>query len=315
MSVFTYEDYLKEGANRAQNGSNFPKIGFFKLAKDGDQCLVRFNIHSQADLKLVRVHKPVFGKKFEGLSNPFAGISCFNGISQHSVETCPLCAAAAAGHPVINKAENVIFVQMLVSYKDPETNTFSETVPVVWERKASYAKELAAKLTTFGDLANFVFIMTRIGSGKDTRYTLDYIPQIYKPEMVPADFSAFENFQVNKHSYWEKSPEDINYYLVNGSFPEVKKEEASATTNITTATGAAPQATPTTATATATTAAPYAQPVTPAAPQAPVSPAYQAPVSPTYQTPVTPAQSYTVPEAPQAETPAGRPTRQFGGRF
>ena len=196
MSVFTYEDYLKEGANRAQNGSNFPKIGFFKLSKDGEQCLVRFNIHSQADLKLVKVHKPIFGKKFEGLSNPFAGISCFNSVTQHSADTCPLCQAAAAGHPVINKAENVIFVQMLVSYKDPVTGAFSEVTPVVWERKASYARELAAKLTTFGDLTNQLFVMTRIGSGKDTRYNLDYaVPQIYKPEMVPADFSAFENFQ------------------------------------------------------------------------------------------------------------------------
>ncbi len=295
MSVFTYEDYLKEGANRTQNGSNFPKIGFFKLSKDGEQCLVRFNIHSQADLKLVKVHKPVFGKKFEGLSNPFAGISCFNGVTQHSADTCPLCAAAAAGHPVINKAENVIFVQMLVSYKDPVTGAFSEVTPVVWERKASYARELAAKLTTFGDLTNQLFVMTRIGSGKDTRYNLDYaVPQIYKPEMVPADFSAFDNFQVNRHSYWEKSPEDINYYLANGSFPEVKQEEVSAGAS---ATPATPLTTTTTGYAQPTPT--YAQPASYVAPQAPASPAYQAPAAP----------------ATPADQPAERPQRQFGGRF
>jgi len=312
MSVFTYDAYVKESENRKQNGGNFPKIGFFKLAKDGDACLVRFNVHSQADLKLVKVHKPVFGKKFEGLSNPYAGISCFNDVTQHSAETCPLCQAAANGHPVINKAENVIFVQMIVSYKDPTTGAFSEPVPVVWERKAAYARELAAKLTTYGDLTNQLFLMTRIGSGKETKYNLDYaVPTIFKPEMVPADFSAFENFQVNRHSYWEKSPEEINTYLMTGTFPEVAKEEGTSQT----ATAQPAYAAPVQPTVQPSYAGGYVAPTaTPAQPayQAPVSPAYQAPATPVYNTPATPAQ----PAQPAGQAPAEeRPARQFGGRF
>ena len=142
--MFSYEEYQKKSA-AAQNSESLPKVGFFKLNKDGDSCLVRFNIHSTADFKMAKVHKPVFGRKYDGLSNPYAGIACLNELGGDA-NACPLCAAVTAGHPVVGKAENVIFVEMLVSYKDAATGTFAEPVPVVWERKGSFSRELVAKL-------------------------------------------------------------------------------------------------------------------------------------------------------------------------
>jgi len=38
--------------------------------------------------------------------------------------------------------------------------------------------------------------------------------------MIPADFSAFNNFNIARHSYWEKTPEEINAFLTTGQFPE-----------------------------------------------------------------------------------------------
>ena len=304
--MFSYEDYQKKSA-AAQNSESLPKVGFFKLNKDGDSCLVRFNIRSTADFKMAKVHKPVFGRKYEGLSNPYAGIACHNELGGDA-NACPLCAAVAAGHPVIGKAENVIFVEMLVAYKDPATGMFAEPVPVVWERKGSYSRELVAKLQSYGDLSQQLFIMTRIGSGKDTRYNLDYaVPAIYKPEMIPADFSAFENFKVNKHSFWEKTVEEINEYLRTGTFPAQEKQAVQQSTQVQTA---------------------YAQPTYAGGYVAPTStpaqPGYVPPVQPTaqptYNSPVNPAvqpapQVQNVSTQAQEQPAVSSEQRSFNRRF
>lgn len=229
MSQFNYDQY-QTVVNKAQSApsGNAVKIGFFKLPKDGDEALVRINLKSLEDLKFATVHKPVFGKKFEGLGTGFTPVSCLNEVGSYS-DACPFCKAAAEGHEVIGKASKVVYVLMLVSYKDSATGTFSAAVPVVWERPAGFSKELASKLRDYGSLAEHVFKVSRIGTGKDTRYSLDYIPLYDKPEAVSTDFSAFDGFNINKHSYWEKSAEELQAYVDTGSFPqaEAKTTEAS----------------------------------------------------------------------------------------
>lgn len=229
MSQFNYDQY-QNVVNRAQSApsGNAVKIGFFKLPKEGDEALVRINLASLEDLKFATVHKPAFGKKFEGLGTGFTPVSCLNEVGSYS-DACPFCKAAAEGHEVIGKASKVVYVLMLVSYKDATTGTFSAAVPVVWERPAGFSKELASKLRDYGSLAEHVFKIHRIGTGKDTKYSLDYIPLYDKPETVPADFSAFNGFNINKHSYWEKSAEDLQAYIDTGVFPatEVKTADTS----------------------------------------------------------------------------------------
>ena len=74
-----------------------------------------------------------------------------------------------------------------------------------------------------------MLLISRTGSGQDTQYSLDYaVPAVYKPERIPEDFSAFDNFKINKHSYFEVTAEDIETYLATGSFPSAKKDEAPA---------------------------------------------------------------------------------------
>jgi hypothetical protein len=76
-----------------------------------------------------------------------------------------------------------------------------------------------------GDLRNTLVLITRNGKANDmqTTYSMDILPAehpVFKPEMIPADFSAFNNFNVARHSYWEKTPEEINAFLTTGQFPE-----------------------------------------------------------------------------------------------
>jgi hypothetical protein len=130
---------------------------------------------------------------------------------------------------------------------------------------------------------------------------MDILPEthpVFKPEMIPMDFSAFSNFNVARHSYWEKTVEEINTYLQTGSFPERgNTQQANNVANVANA-YAATQA----PAYTAPTAGGYA-------PQAPT--AYAAPQT----TPVPPVtQSTPTPQAPVAQpTASPTPTRNFTG--
>ena len=230
MSQFNYDQY-QNVVNRAQSApsANAARVGFFKL-KDGEEALVRINVSKLDDLKFATVHKPVFGKKFEGLGTGYTPVSCLNEVGSYS-DACPFCKAAAEGHEVIGKATKVVYIQMLVAYKDASTGTFSAAVPVVWERPAGFSKELASKLRDYGSLADHVFKISRLGAGKDTRYSLDYIPLYDNPETVTTDFSVFNNFDITKHSFWIKPAADLQYFIDNGTFPATEQKPASASAN------------------------------------------------------------------------------------
>lgn len=277
MSVNSYAQY--ENVKEKAASGNTARINYFKLAENAS-CLVRINVGSVTDLAIYTVHKPVFGKQFEGLKNPFAGISCYNEIGNYSGETCPLCKAVTEGHSVIGKADKLIYVQMLVSYLDPTTGRYTPAVPTIWERKANFCKELAGKIANYGDLRSVVFKLSRTGSGVSTRYVLDYVPMLDKEEYVPKDFSGFTDFKPEKVCFYEKGVDEINAYLATGHFNDTEQELA--------------------ATAQAAAQAVYTAPTQPAYTQ-PQQPTYVAPAQPTYEAPTQ-----------QQPTAQDRPTRNYG---
>ena len=247
------------------------------------------------DLQFATVHQL-------GAAQKWMKVGCLNPVGSYS-DNCPLCSAVANGNTSIGKASKKVFVQMLVSYKDAATGQFAAAIPVIWERPAGFASEIASKLRDYGPLNERVFKVTRNGAAGNmqTTYAISYIPVYDKPEAVPADFSAFNNFNIAKHSFWEKSLEDINTFLTTGSFPEYVKPQA--------ATQAPAEGAYVAPTAFNAPAAPTfnTQP-------APATPAYQAPVAPaapTYTAPVAPATTET-PAAPSTVT-TDRPARNFGG--
>lgn len=272
MSNFNYQQY-QEVIARAQSGSegSSAKIGFFKMKNDKDEALVRFNISSLEDLQFATVHQL-------GAAQKWMKVSCLNPVGSYH-DTCPLCAAVVGGAKDIGKASKKVYVQMIVSYKDAATGQFAAAIPVIWERPAGFSREIANLLKDYGDLKTRVFKITRNGAANSmqTTYSISYIPLYDKPESVTEDFSAFTNFNIAKHSYWEKSLGDINVFLNTGSFPEAVR---------------APQnPMPTDADAPAYTKSTYQPPIATEsyAPATPTAPAYQAPVTPAYQPPVQPA--------------------------
>ena len=290
MSEFSYSDYEKAAQN-ATNSQNQSKVGFFKLGENSE-ALVRIDCGSTNELVFVNLHRPVFGKKFEGLANPWAGISCLNEYGKRT-DSCPLCRAAAQPGAVVDKVSAKVYVKMIAAYINAD-GTISEPQPVVWERPAGFARELASKLKDYGNLRDVLLKITRIGSGKETRYMLDYaFPAKYNPALIPTDFSAFADFKLDRHSYYSKNIDEVNHFLATGSFSEANVTEAGQATK--------PVTQPTAA---------VAQPVYQTQQAAPAPTAYQAPAQQTVGQTYERAPWETAPAA-QEEAPAAstRPTR------
>lgn len=237
MANFSYNDYQQVIARaqvNSENGTNGVKIGFFKMKNDKDEALIRFNISSLDNLQFATVHQL-------GAAQKWMKVGCLNPVGSYQ-DSCPLCAAVKAGNTSIGKASKKVYVQMLVSYKDPATQSFAAPIPVVWERPAAFSTEIANLIKDYGDLTQRVFKITRngIAGNMQTTYSISYIPLYDKPETIPADFSAFVNFNIAKHSFWEKSVGDINVFLNTGSFPEAAKPQTASAAQVTTQAAGAP---------------------------------------------------------------------------
>lgn len=301
MSTFNFNDYQNVVAKAQANAGSVQKVGFFKLKNDGDVAVARLNISTTDDLAFASVHTISANGKW-------LKVSCMNPLGSYT-GSCPLCNAVAGGNTSISKAAKKVYIQMMVSYRDPNSASgYTAPAPVIWERPAGFSKEIANKLMIAGDLRNTLVLITRNGAAGDmqTTYSMDLIPAthpVFKSEMVPNDFSAFANFNIAKHSYWEKTVDEINAYLTTGSFPEAIR-----TNNTAPAVNAAPVATATPA---------YAAPVQPTY-TAPVAPATVAPVvTPVATTPVAPvtpvAPAVTTPVAPAQPATTAAPARSFNG--
>lgn len=288
MANFSYSDYQNviAKAQSNENGSSV-KIGFFKMKNDKDEALVRFNVSALESLQFATVHQL-------GAAQKWMKVSCLNPVGSY-YDSCPLCAAVSAGAKDIGKASKKVYVQMMVAYKDNATGQFSAAIPVIWERPAGFSREIANLLKDYGDLTGRVFKVTRNGAAGNmqTTYSISYIPLYDKPESVTTDFSAFANFNIAKHSFWEKTVGDINVFLNTGSFPEVARAPQ-APASMPPAGAERYDAQPTVA-QTETGFAPTVPPFQ--APAATPQPAFQAPVTETY---ATPAQAPTAPATPAA---------------
>lgn len=222
MAQFSYEAYAATVAAAQNKDKNSGvKVGFFKIG-DSEEALVRFNISSVEDLQFASIHRVKRNPedRFCGMS-----ISCLNPIGKTG--ECPLCAAVDAGDDRVQKVGKRVFVQLMVAYKDSSTGKFQAPVPVIWERPAGWYREIVTLLNEYGDLKQNLFKIVRTGAALDTKYSILYAaPAVFKPELVPADFSAFDGFNIAKHSYWEKTAAECEEYLKTGKFPEAVKTDA-----------------------------------------------------------------------------------------
>lgn len=306
MSTFNYAQYQQIAAQeQAQSSGDGTKVGYFKLANDGDIAVARINLSSTDEFMFAAVHTINAGGKW-------LKVSCHNPLGMNAAG-CALCNANQANPKgSISKASKKMFIPMVVSYRDPNSATgYTPPMPVIWDRPAGFSRELANKLMIAGDLKNTLVLITRNGKAGDmqTTYSVDVLPAthpVFKPEMIPADFKAFTNFNIAKHSYWEKTAEEINAFLTTGQFPERAQNNQQAANNVAVAAN--------TYTAPATVAPANAAPAYTAS-----TPAYTAPATPATPAPAAPVASSTQPaistapvSAPGTTAPSA-PARNFSG--
>ena len=296
MSTFNYAQYQQIAAQEQAQSSGDNKIGYFKLKDDGDIAIARINLSSTDEFMFAAVHTVSAGGKW-------LKVSCHNPLGMNA-SGCALCSANQANPKgAIGKSVKKMYIPMIVSYRDAQSATgYTPPTPVIWERPAGFSRELANKLMIAGDLKNVLVLITRNGKAGDmqTTYSVDVLHDhpVFKPELIPADFSAFNNFNIAKHSYWEKTTEEINAFLATGQFPErVQNTQQSVNTVANTANTYAAPATP------AYTAPAPAQVAT-----AQTVPAYAAPAAPQYTAPAAPM------DTPATAAPANvatAPVRNF----
>lgn len=301
MANFSYDQYQQVVAQAQANGEGSAKVGYFKLKNDGDIAIARLNISSTDELMFASVHTI-------GIGGKWIKVSCLNPLGSYNGD-CALCSTHTANPKgAVSKAAKKLFIPMMVSYRDPNAATgYTAPAPVIWDRPAAFSRELANKLMVAGDLRNTLVLITRNGKAGDmqTTYSMDILPAehpVFKPDMIPADFSAFSNFNIARHSYWEKTAEEIQAYITTGQFPE--RVQANSQQPATTSAASA-----------ANTA--YAYGAAPAASY--VAPATTAPVAstPTIATPgvntAAPAVAPVVDPNVGAAPATGAPTRNFSG--
>ena len=295
-STFNFAQYQQIAAQeQTQSSGDGTKIGYFKLKDDGDIAVARINIASTDDFMFAAVHTLSVGGKW-------MKVSCLNPLGMNA-SGCPLCSANQANPKgSVGKSARKMFIPMLVSYRDPNSATgYTPVTPVIWDRPAQFSRELANKLMIAGNLKDTLVLITRNGKAGDmqTTYSVDVLPAnhpVFKPDMIPADFSAFNNFNIAKHSYWEKTTEEINTFLATGQFPEVVKNNNQ-------------QAVNTMANTANTYSAPAYQAPVQTAPAQTV-PTYTAPTAPQYTAPAAPM---TAPATAAPANAATAPARNFSG--
>ena len=234
MANFSYADSQNVVAQaQANSNGDGTKVGYFRLKEDGDIAIARINIASTDELEFAAVHTISTGGRW-------LKVSCHNPLNMNGC-SCALCAASAANPKgAISKASKKVYIPMMVSYRDTNAATgYTAPAPVIWERPAGFSRELANKLMIAGDLRNTLVLITRNGKAGDmqTTYSMDILPEshpVFKPDMIPVDFSAFNNFNIARHSYWEKTNEEIQTYLTTGQFPERTQTNSQQTVNTTT---------------------------------------------------------------------------------
>lgn len=220
MSTFNFSQYQQIAAQeQSQSSGDGTKIGYFRLKDDGDIAVARINYSSTDEFMFAAVHTI-------NVSGKWLKVSCHNPLGINAAG-CALCSANQSNPKgSISKAAKKMYIPMIVSYRDAQSTTgYTPPTPVIWERPAAFSRELANKLMVAGNLKDVLVLITRNGKAGDmqTTYSVDVLPDthpVFKPEMIPADFSAFNNFNIAKHSYWEKTTEEINTFLATGQFPE-----------------------------------------------------------------------------------------------
>lgn len=191
-----------------QDNNNGYAVKLFALKDDGDEAIVRIMHDSVEDFDIITTHPIKLGENYRK-------VSCIRD-PREPMDKCPLC---QAGH----KIQQRFFIHMIQYDKDPQTGAIIAT-PVVWERSArEYATKLKTLIDEYGPLSQSVFKIRRNGKKgtMDTTYEILYgNPNIYRPDIYPADRGDLEGYTALGKVVMDKDYNELAQFVATGSFPQ-----------------------------------------------------------------------------------------------
>ncbi len=201
MAIVSRDEFLKmqseSEARRANYDPNRKFVGFFKLADDGDEAVVRFPYTDPSDFNIHTVHsmQNVDGRRF-------ANVNCINDL--RTTTNCPLCAAEV---PLKQR-----FYIELIEYVRNEDGEI-ELQPKVWDTSArTFIPIMTNLIMEYGDLTKSIFKIKRNGARGDmkTAYSMMYAPPaVYSDEKYPVDFSGLDGYEVIGGAVLDKSYDEL----------------------------------------------------------------------------------------------------------
>ena len=196
-----------EAINNQNNAAN-ELPGFFTLSGDGDEAIVRFMHDSTDSFDIISTHSITVNGKFRN-------VNCIRN-PKEPLDRCPLCARG-------DRINNRIYIHLVEYVIDPSTN---QVVPKlrVWDRSLSYAQTLKNYLDNYGPLSDMICKIIRHGARGSMQTTYEIVPnlnkQIYPDNVYVKPVGAFENYTALGTAVANKSYEDLQFFVQNGTFPE-----------------------------------------------------------------------------------------------
>ena len=181
-------------------------VRYFGLGDDGDTGIVRFNVGTLDDIKIVSKHRV---KNSDG---KIRNIACLRTSPDQALDVCPLC---AAGEKMTFRA----YVPLISYEQDENGNTVP--VPCLWEQSPRIRETLKSFTVDYGDLRDYIFKIVRHGKHGDTNTTYTILPAnptVYKEEIFKKDFTGFENLDFERF-VTTKTADEMNEFLETGDFP------------------------------------------------------------------------------------------------
>ena len=191
MARVSYEDSEKYYSG---SGSDW-----FQLKNDGDVARVQFMLNSIDDIPIFSTHKVKVGDKeryVDCIRNP-----------QDPIDSCPFC---AAGMP----AKAVRFV-IMYQHEDGKVK--------IWERGRQFISKLQGLINRYNPLEQKVFEVERHGKAGDTNTKYEIYPL---DGVNPVDMDDIEVPELEGSLILQKTFDDMEYYLDNGSFPNDSQDDA-----------------------------------------------------------------------------------------
>lgn len=188
------------------------RINFFSLKNDNDEAIVRIMHDSTDSFEIYSTHQIQ-------LNGRYRRVSCIR-LPQEPFEKCPLC---ESGAPVQQR----IFVHMIQYVRDDSGNIVPQGV--VWERAASFARELKDKIDNYGPLSDCLFKIKRHGAAGyiQTTYSIDYFPAgMNNPNLYPKIDDMFANYSALGPVVLDKDFYEIKTFINTGEFPTTESRTA-----------------------------------------------------------------------------------------